>query len=257
MILLLLNKPDIALEKAFKILEQQLINDKLNNNIDFDINYSGTTITCCLCMNDTLYFANLGDSRTLLGKLNTHTNKISMHQMCQDHDPTNPKETNRINKSKLGQIKYDDDGNARIEIKFMDNNINNHSNNNNNNMDGDLNSVKSISASVSRSIGDKIAHDYGGVISIPEITIHNINNNDIFIVLGSDGIWTVIENDDIMRIIGTKLLHNNYSNNLQKLTDGLVREANIVWTDEFDNYIDDITCIIARIGKRSQYIHSL
>ena len=35
--------------------------------------------------------------------------------------------------------------------------------------------VRKISASVSRSIGDMIAHEYGGLISEPEITIHTLN----------------------------------------------------------------------------------
>ena len=112
--------------------------------------------------------------------------------------------------------------------------------------------VRKISASVSRSLGDRIAHEYGGLISSPEITIHKITEEDIFVIFASDGIWTMIDNDDVMRVIGVKLNSNKneqHYDDLDKITKRLVKEANISWQDEYEDYTDDITCVVARIGK--------
>merc|ERR1712176_1041668 len=104
--------------------------------------------------------------------------------------------------------------------------------------------VKKISASVSRSIGDVIAHKYGGLISEPQITIHELSADDLFVIFASDGIWQMIENDDVMRMVGTKMNAHKMENiyeDLDKTTEKLVREANISWQDEYEDYTDDIT----------------
>ena len=112
--------------------------------------------------------------------------------------------------------------------------------------------VKKISASVSRSIGDVIAHKYGGLISEPQIKVHDLSDDDLFVIFASDGIWQMIENDDVMRMVGTKLNAHKMEliyGDLEKTTSKLVREANISWQDEYEDYTDDITVVIARIGK--------
>ncbi len=72
----------------------------------------------------------------------------------------------------------------------------------------------------------------------------------------SDGIWTVLDNDDVTILIGNKLktvVNEKKYNDLQKLNDKIVREAHIVWQDEFDDYVDDITAVIARVGSKKLY----
>eukprot|EP01083_Nonionella_stella_P260162 887458_1 len=149
----------------------------------------------------------------------------------------------RIKKTKSATILFDDENDARIQIEIPEI----IQNENLLSIDTILpisdkkprtkhrrtqSQVKKISASVSRSIGDKIAHTYGGLISEPEIIIHNLSSTDIFVIFASDGIWQMIDNDDVMRTVGTKLNQNKnvimYSD-LQKTTSKLVREANISW----------------------------
>ena len=116
-----------------------------------------------------------------------------------------------------------------------------------------LQQLSAVSASVSRSIGDKLAQHYGGVISRPDVIIHRLNDCDLFVMWASDGIWTVIDNGDVTRIIGNKLKTawtQKTFKDLQKMTNRIVKEAHIVWQDEFEDYVDDITAVIARVGTK-------
>ena len=52
---------------------------------------------------------------------------------------------------------------------------------------------------MSRSLGDSQA-DHLGIISTPIISSHKINlETDYFIVLASDGVWDVLENEEVIR----------------------------------------------------------
>ena len=56
--------------------------------------------------------------------------------------------------------------------------------------------------STSRSLGDVLAHHIG-VTSEPDFKIHDFTNNDSdkFIVMGTDGIWDVINEQEIIDIV--------------------------------------------------------
>ena len=53
---------------------------------------------------------------------------------------------------------------------------------------------------MSRAIGDKIAHSIG-VINEPEILVFNLDEESKFILLGSDGVWQYLNNQEINDII--------------------------------------------------------
>ncbi len=49
---------------------------------------------------------------------------------------------------------------------------------------------------MSRSLGDKLAHSLG-VISEPSVSHYNLNSSDCFIIIGSDGIWQYLSNEEV------------------------------------------------------------
>ncbi|KAH7280453.1 hypothetical protein KP509_37G068300 [Ceratopteris richardii] len=55
---------------------------------------------------------------------------------------------------------------------------------------------------MTRAFGDFVVKDYG-VISVPEVTHRRITKNDKFIVLATDGIWSVLSNEHVVRIVDT------------------------------------------------------
>ena len=53
---------------------------------------------------------------------------------------------------------------------------------------------------MSRSFGDKIGASVG-IISEPEIIEYNINQDDLFFILASDGLWEFMDNNEVRYII--------------------------------------------------------
>jgi serine/threonine protein phosphatase PrpC len=53
---------------------------------------------------------------------------------------------------------------------------------------------------MSRSLGDQIAHSVG-VSSIPEIKTFLVGVDDKFVIIGSDGVFEFLTNEDLARIV--------------------------------------------------------
>jgi|TARA_B110000285_G_scaffold227968_1_gene290163 serine/threonine protein phosphatase PrpC len=53
---------------------------------------------------------------------------------------------------------------------------------------------------MSRSLGDAVAHTVG-VSSIPEVKSFLVGVDDKFIVIGSDGVWEFLTNENIAEIV--------------------------------------------------------
>lgn len=49
---------------------------------------------------------------------------------------------------------------------------------------------------MSRSLGDYVAQSVG-VIPVPEVNIYNININDRFVIIASDGVWEFLSNEAV------------------------------------------------------------
>lgn len=53
---------------------------------------------------------------------------------------------------------------------------------------------------VSRSLGDIVAHRIGS-LEIPDTNVIKLKESDEFIVLGSDGLWDVLSNQEVCDIV--------------------------------------------------------
>jgi len=53
---------------------------------------------------------------------------------------------------------------------------------------------------MSRSLGDTVAHSVG-VISNPEVKHFTVGVEDKFIVMGSDGVWEFLQNEQVAEIV--------------------------------------------------------
>lgn len=53
---------------------------------------------------------------------------------------------------------------------------------------------------MSRSLGDQVAHSVG-VSSIPEVKSFIVGVEDKFVIIGSDGVFEFLSNEDIARIV--------------------------------------------------------
>ena len=94
---------------------------------------------------------------------------------------------------------------------------------------------------MTRSIGDMAATSVG-VIARPEIMVFpNLNQNDKFLVIASDGLWDRLSNQEIMTIIGTQYYK---SRDADGAVNHLMKESVDRWQRE-QGMVDDITIIVA------------
>lgn len=89
--------------------------------------------------------------------------------------------------------------------------------------------------SISRSIGDVLAHEIG-VISKPDIIEHNISN-DLFMVIGSGGIWDFITTEEVVELV------NGYKDN-GSCCDIIYGKVKDTCTND-NSVLDDATIIIS------------
>ena len=147
---------------------------------------SGTTVCTLFFDGTTIHCANVGDSRAIkVGYKDEKDPQIEVQALSIDHKPDMPDEKRRI-LGMGGRIDTFHDasnndepiGPYRVWLKDQD-------------MPG---------LAMSRSLGDRLAHSVG-VSSLPEVLSYYINPNDKFIVLGSDGVFEFLSNEDVANIV--------------------------------------------------------
>ena len=88
-----------------------------------------------------------------------------------------------------------------------------------------------------RSLGDYIAHSVG-VATDPEIMRFELQPEDKFIIIASDGVWEFLTNEMIAKIVWPFYLKNSP----EQAGNAIVRAAAQKWREN-DTVIDDITCV--------------
>ncbi|OMJ73986.1 hypothetical protein SteCoe_27197 [Stentor coeruleus] len=238
--------------------------------------FSGTTAVFVLIKNDIIYSACVGHSRAVLGSyINrepllkiTHLEenkalaevrkrrgsklqkKVFYTQLTRDHKPEINEEAQRIRENG-GKVKrlLDYEGNRIGPYRVWENDTN---------LPGLI---------MSRSIGDNVAKNIG-VISTPDITSINIDwKNDLFLIVGSDGLWDAMANDDVVNFVEFYRDKSYRGNNRNKDTPSLqnsniaqllCEEARTRWfaiVEEDNVSIDDISCIILELNKASGQVN--
>lgn len=255
-----------------KIIEECDYEIKLKN---INVIYSGSTGVVVVMKSGMLYAGSVGDSRAVIGTISLPAvlpapfatlgeerkvledvrvrrgsrsdRLVQPVQLTKDQKPDDPEELVRITKSG-GHVQRlrDDSGNRIGPYRVWEANSN------------------TPGIAMSRSIGDLIAKKIG-VISTPICTTHILNtDSDLFIVIASDGVWDVMENEEIVNFIECfreKCKHGNLKKNGTGeiiTTDNaciaqlICEEARIRWysiVEDEDVSIDDISCIVLEFKK--------
>jgi len=89
---------------------------------------------------------------------------------------------------------------------------------------------------MTRSFGDLVATPVG-VSPVPEIYERKLENKDSFIIIGSDGLWEFISNQEAVDIVASA------GGDPQRATEMLYNEADKRWRKE-EEVIDDITAMV-------------
>lgn len=93
---------------------------------------------------------------------------------------------------------------------------------------------------MSRSMGDQMAQELG-VINKPEIVYHECGIEDSFIVMGSDGVWEWLSNNQVIEIVRENL------DNIDIASENIIKTSVQNWLNEGEGEVDDITVIVIKL----------
>lgn len=202
-------------EKYFLDASRRL-NTDLKNDKRVNSTFSGSTCITCFLHGKTLYTANIGDSRAVLGR--RKNGAVVAVDLSEDHKPDLPHEMRRILRHR-GRVQPCTGPNntclgpARVWLARQD--------------------IPGLA--MSRSFGDEVAQTVG-VISDPDVKKVTLKDRDQFLVLGSDGIFEFMSNQDVVDLV-------SQYDDPQKASAALAAEAKARWRKEED-VVDDITAIV-------------
>ena len=248
----------LSLTETFEKIEEAFFKQKCSDTLEKS-DRSGSCALVTIIFDNKIYIANIGDSRAIMSV----NGGIKVKSLTNDHKPNNPKEYERAikNGSKVyaddndeshGDIsklifikdksefeKYKKKGNSKEEIIFRE-------------YPSDL--------AVMRTIGDIKAKkkEYGGIpgsiINKPDIFIYDISSNNDFIVMGCDGIFDDLSNQEVSdaawHIFKNESKEKNYDIHelSQDACDMIIKYALEKQTS------DNVSCIIIGLEGLEKYL---
>jgi len=194
----------LSMIETFQKIEEDFFKLKCKENSFEDSDKSGSCALVAIIFDNKVYIANIGDSRAIMS-VNGGT---KVKQLTVDHKPDNVKEFERALKtgSKIYLDDNDDPFRDESTLEFIKDKIELEKMKEikNNTDDEKIFRVFPSDLAVMRTIGDIKAKkkEFGGIpgtiINIPDIFIFEINGNDDFIVMGCDGIYDDLSNEEIV-----------------------------------------------------------
>ena len=194
----------LSMIETFQKIEEDFFKLKCKDSFE-DSDKSGSCALVTIIYDNKIFIANLGDSRAIMS-VNSGT---KVKQLTIDHKPDNIKEFERAIKtgSKIYLDDSDDPFRDESQIEFIKDKIELEKMkevNDNNTDDEKIFRVYPSDLAVMRTIGDIKAKkkEFGGIpgtiINIPDIFVFEISSNDDFIVMGCDGIFDDLSNEEIV-----------------------------------------------------------
>lgn len=204
-----------AIKDSFRKAQESLVTHCEHPSTRFDCIISGCTASVIVIKPNELHIGFVGDSRAILSRKVGETRTAVV--LMPDHKPTNPDERERIERSNGEVKKLPMDIPFRVFFKGKD----------------------YPGLSMSRALGDLMAQEIG-VTWEPETRSMNVQPNDEFVLVCSDGVWEFIDNEEAITLV------SNYGK--AKVKQAAEHLAKLAWTRWIQNEgetVDDITVMIA------------
>lgn len=183
--------------------------------------YAGTTACVVLLRGKTLTMANVGDSRAVLARKEDDSDELLAINLTSDQNPDVPEEMERIHRWGGFVTPPPAPGlSARVWLDAQ---------------------CQQVGLAMSRSIGDHAASQVG-VIAEPVVTSQELDPNDEFMILATDGVWEFLDSDDAVQVVA-----ENLGRGATKACQALIEKAAAAWHKEEGEYRDDITAIVVRL----------
>mmetsp|Transcript_4345 Transcript_4345/g.5729 ORF Transcript_4345/g.5729 Transcript_4345/m.5729 type:complete len:526 (-) Transcript_4345:357-1934(-) len=182
------NETDQNMPAAFKQMQTEL------EKAPCDARCAGATAVVVVSRNNKLEVGNCGDSRAVLGR--RKSGQVTAVGLTVDHKPDRPDERRRV-LAAGGQV-----GSRQLVVGH--------------NSKGPVTMPlgparvwyttrgETMGLAMSRSLGDCIVHTMG-VSADPEMSEHACDNNDLFLIIATDGIWDVIESAQAVQLVAQHL----------------------------------------------------
>ncbi|KAG1365657.1 putative protein phosphatase 2C 73 [Cocos nucifera] len=178
--------------KAFEEMDKEL-----SQQASFDCICSGTTAVSIVKQREHLIIANLGDSRAVLCTRDDENQPVAV-QLTVDLKPNVPSEAERIKNCKGRVFALEEEPDVhRLWLPNED----------------------SPGLAMARAFGDFCLKDYG-LISTPQVSYRKLSAKDEFVVLATDGVWDVLSNEEVVKIVSSVGKRNDAA---KQLVDRAVR----------------------------------
>lgn len=164
-----------AFLKSFKAMDKEL-----KSHPTLDCFCSGSTAVTIVKQGSNLFMGYIGDSRAIMGYRDSNDALVAI-QLTVDLKPDLPREAERIEQCKGRVFALQDEPEvSRVWLPFDD----------------------APGLAMARAFGDFCLKEYG-VISIPEFAHRILTERAQFIVLASDGVWDVLSNEQVVKIVSS------------------------------------------------------
>lgn len=200
------------ISEAFRQTNEEILKRCQEKNADFE--FSGCTATFASIFNNELTLAYLGDSKAVMVK-NFQGNLIAC-SLTIDHNTNNLLEKKRIEQAGGIIFRNQNEGLSRV-----------------------FTPKSQLGLAVTRSFGDEAFKNFG-VICEPTVEKIQIESNDKYLVIATDGVWDVVKNFEIAKVL-EKFQGRNACERISRI-------ARNRWMQEGQNTVDDITVAIISIG---------
>lgn len=205
-----------SLTKTFSKIINDLESKLMASN--FDLTYSGSTLLSLFFSGQVLCCTNIGDSRAILI---SYCDEWSVRALNTEHKPYVKEEKNRVEKAG-GRVlaSIDGNGNAKGPIRVWG-------------------AKGGPGISVSRTLGDSYCKQFG-VSSEPDIFLKNLTDNDRVVVLGTDGLWDGLSNEEVLKVVSEYWVDKR---NAQSIAEALQKIA-INKIKSSSSYQDDLSIVV-------------
>lgn len=223
----LLDDPIKAYNSAFLVTNYELHTSGIDDTM------SGTTAITVFVIGDTLYVANVGDSRAVIGV--NSGNRVTAEDLSSDQTPFRKDECERVKLCGARVLSVD-----QVE-GFKDPNIQTWGDEETEGGDPPRLWVQNgmyPGTAFTRSVGDSTAERIG-VVAVPEVSMIRLTSNHLFFVVASDGVFEFLPSQTVVNMVA------KYADPRDACA-AIAGESYKLWL-EHENRTDDITIITVQI----------
>lgn len=230
----LLDDPIKAYNSAFLTTNEELHSSEIDDTM------SGTTAITVLVVGDTLYVANVGDSRAVIALKEDGSDLIVAEDLSHDQTPFRNDECERVKLCGARVLSVD-----QVE-GLKDPNIQTWGDEETEGGDPPRLWVQNgmfPGTAFTRSIGDSIAEKIG-VVAVPEVSVLQLQPNHKFFIIASDGVFEFLSSQIVAEMVA------GYPDSRDACS-FIAGESYKMWLEN-ENRTDDITIIIVHIKELSE-----